>query len=118
MVSILNFQDPAEKAEVPQEANAGTGISAGPVSEPSQQAAVLRYTDDTPLEEILTMMTMEEAQAVIAPNGTCTGWTMGQVRERRPSSLRFFLTSFCKCSNIQQAAATLMVQNIEQQKAS
>lgn len=117
VVSILNFQAPAEETEVPQESDTETGISAEPVSEPPQEAAV-NYTDDTPLEEILTLMTWEEAQAVTAPNGTCTGMTMGEVKERRPSSLRFFLTDFCKCSNIQKAAATLMVQAIEQQKAS
>ena len=45
------------------------------------------------------------------------GWTMAQVAERRPSSLRFFLTKFSECSNSQKAAATLLIQDLERKKA-
>lgn len=75
------------------------------------------YTDDMPVEKICEVMTIEDAQSVVVPRGPCMGWTMAQVAERRPSSLRFFLTDFCECSNIQKAAATLLIQDSEQKKA-
>lgn len=75
------------------------------------------YTDDMPVEEICQVMTLEEARDVVVPKGPCVGWTMAQVAERRPSSLRFYLTPFSGCSNIQKAAATLLIQDREQKKA-
>ena len=68
------------------------------------------------MEEICQVMTMEEAGAIVVPRGPCMGWTMAQVAERRPSSLRFFLTKFCECSNSQKAAATLLMQDNEPEK--
>jgi len=107
-------KDPAENAVI-LPGSAGTTVVEQGKETPAQ--AEPGYTDETPMEEILQLMTMEEAKAVMAPNGTCTGWTMGQVAERRPSSLRFFLTAFCKCGNIRKAAATLLIQDLEQKKA-
>jgi len=126
VLTILNFTAPTAQSEpvTPKDAAENAVILPGPAGAtvleretetPAQ--ALPGYTDDTPMEEILQLMTMEEAKAVMAPNGTCTGWTMAQVAERRPSSLRFFLTSFCKCGNIRKAAATLLIQDLEQKKA-
>ena len=55
------------------------------------------YTDDMSVEEICQVMT--------------------QLAERRPSSLRFFMTPFYKCSNSQKAAATLLIQELDQKIA-
>ncbi len=120
VLTMLNFTAPAEepaapKEAAPAEATAPDTTAQGQTETPAQAAP--RYTDGMPMEEILQLMTMEEARAVMVPNGTCAGWTMGQVAERRPSSLRFFLTSFCKCGSIQKAAATLLLQDLEQKKA-
>ncbi len=124
VLTVLNFPVKAEESAAPQELTgaeiAGSSPSADTAAFEQVEApvqAVTGYTEDTPIEEILQLMSMEEAQAVMAPNGTCTGWTMAQVAERRPSSLRFFLTSFCKCSNIQKAAASLLLTDLEQKKA-
>ncbi len=64
------------------------------------------YTADMPVEEICQKMTMDEARAVVVPTGTCKGWTLAQVAERRRSSLKFYMfsmgsvdeegTSFCR----------------------
>jgi len=119
VLTMLNFSAPAENPPAPQEAaaaeTADSDTARGQTETPAQAAP--GYTNDMPMEEILPLMTMEEARAVMAPNGTCTGWTMGQVAERRPSSLRFFLTSFSKCGSIQKAAATLLLRDLEQKKA-
>jgi len=105
VVTTLNFptqeeaaSDASEQAETP------------PQAAPS-------YTEDMSVEEICQVMTLEEAGAIVVPRGPNTGWTMAQVAERRPSSLRFFITPFYECSNSQKAAATLLLQNIELKKA-
>ena len=105
VVTTLNFptqeeaaSDASEQAETP------------PQAAPS-------YTEDMSVEEICQVMTLEEAGAIVVPRGPNTGWTMAQVAERRPSSLRFFITPFYECSNSQKAAATLLLQDIEMKKA-
>ena len=76
------------------------------------------YTEDTPVEEICQAMTLEEARSVVVTQGTCNGWTMGKVADQRPSSIKFYLSGFGRCSNIQLAAATLMMRELEQKKTS
>ena len=105
VVTTLNFptqeeaaSDASEQAETP------------PQAAPS-------YTEDMSVEEICQVMTLEEAGAIVVPRGPNTGGTMAQVAERRPSSLRFFITPFYECSNSQKAAATLLLQDIEMKKA-
>lgn len=96
--------------------------AAAPASDASEQVetppqAASSYTEDMSVEEICQVMTLEEAGAIVVPRGPNTGWTMAQVAERRPSSLRFFITPFYECSNSQKAAATLLLQDIEMKKA-
>lgn len=136
LITMLNFPSPAAETDNPQEA--GSADPANAVAEPSsvenmtEPAAAAEtvpgqeetppqtapsYTEDMSVEEICQVMTMEEAGAIVVPRGPCMGWTMAQVAERRPSSLRFFLTKFCECSNSQKAAATLLMQDNELKKA-
>ena len=77
----------------------------------------LSYTEAMSVEEICQVMTMEEARGVVVTKGTCSGWTMGQVAEQCPSSLRFYLSGLGHCTNIQLAAATLLQQTLELKKA-
>ncbi len=135
LINMLNFPSPAAETDNPQEA--GPADPANAVAEPSSVDSVTEpaaaetvpgqeetppqtapsYTEDMSVEEICKVMTMEEASAIVVPRGPCMGWTMAQVAERRPSSLRFFLTKFCECSNSQKAAATLLMQDNELKKA-
>ncbi len=75
------------------------------------------YTEDMSVEEITARMTVEEAQKIVVTSGPNKGWTLAQVAERRPSSLKFFTTPYCEATNIFKAAATLMLQEVNQQKA-
>lgn len=109
LAAVLNFPAPVQETAAPQENITPEQTECDP--------AAHSYTDSTPVEEILQVMTLEDANAVVVPRGPCQGWTMAQVAERRPSSLRFYLTSFCECSNIQKAAATLLIRDSEQKKA-
>lgn len=95
----------------PVEATGAAQEESAPESAPS-------YTADMTVEEICERMTLEEARAVVVEKGPCAGWTMGKVEERRFASLRFYITEFCGFSNIHKAAATLLIRESEQKKAS
>uniref|UniRef100_UPI004056E9B4 hypothetical protein n=1 Tax=Agathobacter sp. TaxID=2021311 RepID=UPI004056E9B4 len=125
---------PAVVAEVPAEE-----VSAAPVSTvvetvveaveetegeevedeaPVAGSAAPAYTSETPVEEICSMMTYEEAGNVIVPIGTCKDWTLAQVADRRPASLKWYINGYQGDDNILRAAATIMQSTLELQKAS
>ena len=69
------------------------------------------YTNEMSVEEICARMTLEEAENYIVPLGTCNGQTMGQVADRRPASLRYYISGYSGDNNILRAAATLVSQS-------
>ncbi len=80
-------------------------------------APQVKYTKDTPIEEILQLMTFEEAQNVKVDIGTCNGWTMAQVAERRPPSLKWYVFGCKEGNNILRAAAQIMMESLSGKKA-
>lgn len=82
-----------------------------------QPVAENTYTDDMPIEEITQRMTLDEARAILVTFGTCKGWTLGEVMERRASSLRFYLYSAKDAGNVLKAAASLLLEELAVQKA-
>lgn len=135
IAAVLNFpvveetartqdRDASDGASAP--VNAGADVEpAGPseaAEDDSDQAEVPAqvapsYTADMTVEQICQVMTVEDARNVVVTKGTCNGWTMGQVADKRPSSLRFYLSGYGHCDNIQLAAATLLTKDLEQKKA-
>ncbi|MBP1736757.1 MAG: hypothetical protein H6Q60_638 [Oscillospiraceae bacterium] len=96
-----------------------TEPSAAEIEEPAmEQAATPRYTPDMPMEEILSLMTLEEAQSLIVDVGTCNGWTMAQVADRRAASLKWYVFGYKGDNNILRAAAQMMLDFTTEQKAS
>lgn len=85
---------------------------------PVTGSATPAYTSDTPVEEICSMMTYEEAGNVIVPIGTCKDWTLAQVADRRPASLKWYINGYTGNDNILRAAAMIMQSTLEMQKAS
>lgn len=84
-----------------------------PIEEPITEAPVEEtptgeYTNDMSVEEICARMTLEEAENYIVPLGTCNGQTMKQVADRRPASLRYYISGYSGDNNILRAAATLV----------
>lgn len=75
------------------------------------------YTDDMSTEEITQRMTLDEARSILVTFGTCKGWTLGEVMERRASSLRFYLYSAKDAGNVLKAAASLLLEELAAQKA-
>lgn len=82
-----------------------------------EPAAPITYTEDMSVEEIRERITVEQAMAVTVDFGTCKGWTLGQVLDRRPSSLRFYVFAAKEAGNVLKAAASLLLDNMTQQKA-
>jgi len=112
--TVLNFpvqQNKPENGPAPVEGTAPTA-SAEP-----EAAVSPAYREDMSIEDISERMTVDEARKVVVAEGTCKGWTLEQVAERRPSSLKFFVTPFCEGTNIFKAAAALMLQEVSRQKA-
>ncbi|MDD4509492.1 MAG: hypothetical protein PHY23_01015 [Oscillospiraceae bacterium] len=68
------------------------------------------YTADMPVDEICALMTIEEAGNIIVPVGTCKGWTLSQVSERRPASLKWYLNGYAGEDNTLRAGARLLLE--------
>lgn len=111
-IKVLNFLAETGSAPAPAEDAAPAALT-----EAEAASASPAYAEDMPVEEIAARMTMEEAQKMIVTSGPNKGWTLAQVAERRPSSLKFFTTPYCEAGNIFKAAATLMLQEVNQRKA-
>lgn len=103
--TVIEAAEEAEGEEVEDEA-------------PVAGSAAPAYTSETPVEEICSMMTYEEAGNVIVPIGTCKDWTLAQVADRRPASLKWYINGYTGNDNILRAAAMIMQSTLELQKAS
>lgn len=96
----------------------GEAVSGQKIQETAQsQTSPVSYTADMPVAEIIKRMTFEEAQRVTVDEGTCSGWTMAEVAERRPPSLKWYVYGYKKNNNILRAAAQIMWDSLNAQKA-
>lgn len=104
-------QDTAASAETVSTAPAAPA----PAVSTDQAAKEARpYTETTPVDQILQFMTLEDAKKVIVPTGTCRGWTLDEVAQRRRPSLRFYLSEgYQGKDNILRAAARLVLDDLE-----
>ncbi|MDE6640423.1 MAG: hypothetical protein K2K63_07860 [Acetatifactor sp.] len=86
-----------------------------PVASEGQTAGADKpYTETSPIDQILQFMTLEDAKKVIVPTGTCRGWTLDEVAQRRRPSLRFYLSEgYQGKDNILRAAASLVLDDLE-----
>lgn len=89
-----------------------------PVQENPISTGTPNYTRDMPVETILERMTFAEALQVIVDVGTCKGWTIAQVIDKRPASLKFYVYGGYKGdNNILRAAAKLALDELAVKKA-
>lgn len=79
-----------------------------------EQPQVVSYTADMDVSEITQRMTVDEAKAVVVQIGTCRGWTLEQVAQRRPASLKWYLYGCDQADNILKAAASVLLDNLQQ----
>lgn len=130
MMALLGGQNVSAEVAVSSGGNAGSVENAGagspasevqglPVSkEMAQEKAEAKYTPDMPVEEIVKLMTFEEAGKVVVDTGVCKGQTIAEVAERRPPSLKFYLYGgYRGDNNILRAAAQIMLDSLAVKKA-
>ena len=93
-------------------------------AEPPQNVIVLEqeppaaaYTQSSPVEEIRRQMTYEQAQNVIVDCGTCKGWTLAQMADRRAASLRWYVKGYQGENNILRAAAAIIWDSLQEKQA-
>lgn len=108
VISAEEATTPAEEAETIQEE----------VTEVQEVEETSAYTKEMSVDEICSLMTVEEAGNIIVPAGTCKGWTLSQVADRRPVSLKWYLTGYSGDDNILRAGARIMQTVVEAKKAS
>ncbi len=82
-----------------------------------QEPPAAAYTQSTPVEEICRQMTYEQAQNVIVDCGTCKGWTLAQVADRRAASLRWYVKGYQGENNILRAAAAIIWDSLQEKQA-
>ena len=109
---------PSETAEPAVTERAETAQTVKPVVVDMPAAAAPKYSDDMTVDEILSLMTEEEAAELVVTTGVNKGWTMAQVSEQRPSSLKYYAYLCEDCGNIVKAAAMLLMGGSQQLKAS
>lgn len=111
---------PSETAEaaVTERAETAQTVKSVAVDMPASTAAAPKYSDDMTVDEILSLMTEEEAAELVVTTGVNKGWTMAQVSEQRPSSLKYYAYLCEDCGNIVKAAAMLLMGGSQQLKAS
>lgn len=109
---------PSETAEPAVTELAETARTVKPVMVDMPAAAAPKYSDDMTVDEILSLMTEEEAAEMVVTTGVNKGWTMAQVSEQRPSSLKYYAYLCEDCGNIMKAAAMLLMGGSQQLKAS
>ena len=86
-------------------------------SQPEEPEQV-KYTNDMTVEDICSQMTPEEAGKLVVSTGVNIGWTIEQIAEKRPSSLKFYAYLDDDCGNVIKAAALIMLDAYNQAKAS
>lgn len=82
-----------------------------------QEPPAAAYTQSSSVEEIRRQMTYEQAQNVIVDCGTCKGWTLAQVADRRPASLRWYVKGYQGENNILRAAAAIIWDSLQEKQA-
>lgn len=124
-LELLQASTHAQVIEFPKQQSAPNQGSADEQPAPNEDggeppmntaAPAAGYTADMTVEEITARMTLDEARAVVVNEGICKGWTLGQVSESRPASLRFYVHSN-RSDNVLKAAAQLVMLNSTGQKA-
>ena len=117
-------QTTAEVVEKPKTVVLESVQPAQTQAEPPQNVIVLEqkppaaaYTQSTPVEEICRHMTYEQAQNVIVDCGTCKGWTLAQVADRRRASLRWYVKGYQGENNILRAAAAIIWDSLQEKQA-
>ena len=107
----------SEEASADETVVTTTDAATPEVTEIREEETELPYTKDMAVDEICARMTVEEAGALIVPIGSCKGWTLAQVADRRPISLKWYISGYNGDDNILRAGVTIMQRLVENKAA-
>ena len=110
MVAFPRVEDPAQTAEAAQQSE----LRADAEQEAEPAAS---YTEDMTVDEIRARMSIEQAKSLTVNFGPNKGWTLGQVLDRRPSSLKFYALVAKDASNAIKAGSFLLLDELAQARA-
>ena len=110
VVAFPRVEDPAQTAEAAQQSE----LRADAEQEAEPAAS---YTEDMTVDEIRARMSVEQAKALTVTFGPNKGWTLGQVQDRRPSSLKFYALVSKDASNAIKAGSFLLLDELAQARA-
>lgn len=99
----------AEQADIP---TVHTDTAETPTEELVDSTAGAAYSAAMPVDEICRLMTVEDAENYIVDTGTCKGWTLAQVAQKRAASLKFYLNGYRGDNNILRAGAKLLLEQM------
>lgn len=85
-----------------------------PPPTPATLPAKPAYTMDMDVEQIKSMMTLEEAMNLTISAGSFKGHPLGQTAAEKPSCLSWFMTGYKGPDNILRAAASLLYESAMQ----
>ncbi len=72
-----------------------------------------RYTEDMQVEDIVKLMSLEEAQAIVMPVGSCKGMTMEEIAKKRRINLRVYVHGAVPgITNVIRAASRIMLESL------
>ena len=115
--AVISQTAPEEAPTVETVVTTPTDVATPEVTEIREEETELPYTKDMAVDEICARMTVEEAGALIVPIGSCKGWTLAQVADRRPISLKWYISGYNGDDNILRAGATIMQRLVENKAA-
>lgn len=80
-----------------------------PTGATAQQEPAGQYDSTTPVEEIVKIMTLEEAKNIVVPLGFHKGKSFGQLAIEKPSAIEWYIKSYTGNDNILRAGATVLI---------
>lgn len=107
----------AEQPAEPQRPAIEKAAAGELAAEPAPEVTRPRYTADMTVDEIRAVMTLAEARELRVTEGTCRGWTLEQVADRRAASLKWYAYSASKVDNILRAGSLIMLDWLQSQQA-
>jgi hypothetical protein len=70
------------------------------------------------VDDICKIMSLEEANNVVVDFGTCNGWKLSDVAEKRIASLTYYTTAYNGDNNLVRAGARLILESRKQNESS
>lgn len=109
--AISLLKSPTKESKAEQEKQPAE--SAAPSKEPS-----VEFPPEMTVSEIVSLMSVEQAENYTVTEGNCTGLKMSEVAERHPAVLKYYVYGYKGSDNVMRAAAKVLLDIALKEKAS